>query len=194
MEILPYTSLTVSFLALATSAITLWLTLLRPARLKATRPSQIYLGPDGPHGGTGDRPKIYLRMFLIATARRGVVIEKLSATLERDETRQSFNVWVHEDGTRSVLGGGMFVPETGVAATHQFVHPTDIAPFEFRTGTYRLTIHARLFGRSTPQVIVYEELTITPEIWREMKAKSVGVYFDQSTEVGKYLIRVPNER
>jgi hypothetical protein len=194
MAILPYASLVVSLLALTISAATTWLTLLRPARLKATRPSQIYLGPDGPRGVTSDKSKIYLRMFLIATARRGVVIENLSATLERDETRQSFNVWVHQDGAKYVRGGGMFVPETGVAATHQFLHPTDIAPFEFRAGTYKLTVYARLLGRPNPQMVVYEELTITPEIWQEMKARSVGVYFDQSTEVGRYLASFDSRR
>jgi hypothetical protein len=40
-------ALVVSFLALAVSALTAWLTLLRKSEIRMTRPTVAYFGPDG---------------------------------------------------------------------------------------------------------------------------------------------------
>jgi hypothetical protein len=59
------TSLIVSFLALAISGLTAWLTVLRPGTIRMTQPTTIYFGPAG---ATPQQlplhTKIYLRSLL----------------------------------------------------------------------------------------------------------------------------------
>ncbi len=131
-------SLVISSLALAASLVTAWLTLLRRGNVKMTHPSVIFFGPDGGRGPE-HKPKVYLRTLLFSTAKRGRVIETMHATLHRNETRQTFNIWVIGDGNLA-RGSGLFVGETGVVANHHFLLPEDGNTFRFQSGTYRIEV------------------------------------------------------
>lgn len=99
-------ALTISVLALAISALTAWLTLFRRGTVRMTQPTVIFFGPDAPRSGDkAALPKIYLRTLLFATSKRGRVIESMHVALERSETRQNFNIWVH--GNDKLLAGCM---------------------------------------------------------------------------------------
>jgi hypothetical protein len=89
-------ALAISTLALCVSGLTAWLTLLQRGTVRMTQPTVIYFGPDAPrHNGGKPSPKIYLRALLFATSKRGRVIESMHASLQRNESKQNFNVWVH---------------------------------------------------------------------------------------------------
>lgn len=114
-------ALAVSVLSLAVSAVTAWLTLFRRGTVRMTQPTVIFFGPDSPRSGREKGlPKIYLRTLLFSTSKRGRVIESMHVSLERSETRQNFNIWVHGDD-KLVRGSGLYVGATGVAANHHFL-------------------------------------------------------------------------
>jgi hypothetical protein len=123
-------ALVVAILALAVSALTAWLTLLRKGEVRMTQPTVIYFGPDGGFKAEDAPPKVFLRTLLFSTGKQGHIIENMFLRLHRGETRQNFNVWVYGDKELS-RGSGLFVPETGLAANHHFVLPADGTFFHF---------------------------------------------------------------
>src|SRR5579862_7874181 len=102
-------TLSISVLALAVSASTAWLTLLRRGVVKMTRPTVIFFGPDRPRSPDDPPlPKVYLRTLLFATSKRGRVIESMHVSLARNETHQNFNIWVYGEREKLVRGSGLF--------------------------------------------------------------------------------------
>ncbi len=94
-------SLAIAALALFISGLTAWLILLRRGTVRMTQPTMIFFGHDA--GGFGP-PKVYLRALLYPTAKRGRVIQSMHATLARNETRQTFNIWVYGDKNTRCFG------------------------------------------------------------------------------------------
>src|SRR5712692_8982158 len=89
-------SLVISFLALAVSVSTAWLTFFRAGQLRMTQPTVIFFGPDGGvRPGQKRRLKVFLRTLLYSTARRGQTIESLHVNLQRGESRQNFSIWTN---------------------------------------------------------------------------------------------------
>jgi hypothetical protein len=177
MQVAP---LLISTLALAISAVTAWLTLLRRGAVKMTHPSIIFFGPDS--GPKQDwKPKVYLRTLLFCTAKRGRVIESMHVTLRRNESRQNFNIWVIGDDRLS-RGSGLFVGETGVVANHHFLTPLDGNSFSFHEGTYRIEKQSRL--------LFSHDLIVTIEQSNVLQDMQSGIYFDWGPDAGKYLSHV----
>jgi hypothetical protein len=192
-------SVAISVLALCTSVVTAWLTLFRRGTVKMTQPSVIFFGPDTPR--TRDElplPKIFLRTLLFATSKRGRVVESMHIALSRNETQQNFNVWVYGD-ERLVRGSGLFIGETGVAANHHFLAPTDASSFRFTEGRYRMDVYAQLLGDQGKKLLFSETLEISPEIATKLGAADCGLYFDWGPDSSRYLPHVdrrpplPNE-
>ena len=152
-----------------------------------TQPTVIYFGPDAP-GPNGEKPlpKVYLRTLLFATSKRGRVIESLHVSLQRNESRQNFNVWVHGD-ERLVRGSGLFVGETGIAANHHFLTPRDGSGFLFQAGTYRLELYGRLLGDSRAKLLFTQELDIPASLADSLKEPGTGIYFDWGPDSARYL-------
>src|SRR5215469_1720548 len=139
-------ALVVSFLALAVSSLTAWLTFFRKGTIKMTRPTVIFFGPDATRDpGETPLPKVYLRTLLFATSKRGRVVESMHISLLRNETSQNFNIWVYGDG-KLTRGSGLFVSETGMSANHHFLTPKDGSGFQFKEGIYTLNVYAKLLG------------------------------------------------
>lgn len=179
-------ALAVSVVALSISAVTSWLTLFRRGTVRMTQPTVIYFGPDVPRPShKNGPPKVYLRTLLFATSKRGRVIESVHVSLERSETRQNFNIWVHGDG-KLVRGSGLYVGETGVAANHHFLTPDDGSTFRFTSGRYVLKVHARLLGDSKPIQLFSQELEILPALAAQLDEDQSGLYFDWSPDSSRY--------
>ena len=180
-------AVTISTLALAVSATTAWLTLFRRGKVKMTQPTVIYFGPDAPRAREGGPPpKVYLRTLLFATSKRGRVIESMHVSLARNETHQTFNIWVYGE-EKLVRGSGLFVGETGVAANHHFLTPKDGASFQFSAGRYKLSVYARLLGDSKPSLLFSQTLEITPEVAASLQEPGSGLYFDWGADSSSYL-------
>jgi hypothetical protein len=179
----------IAFLALGISALTAWLTLLRKGALRMTQPTQIYFGPDGGFK-RGEAPsKVYLRAMLFATGKRGRIIENMFARLQRGETRQNFNIWVHGDNDNLRRGAGLFVSEIGVVTNHHFVIPPD-ATFEFISGKYLLEVFATEVGRSRAWQLFSISLEIPPTISDQLRNPDNGLYFDWGPDSQQYMAHI----
>ncbi len=183
-------SFAVSVLPLAISSATAWLTLFRRGAVKMTQPTVIFFGPDAPRSREdAGLPKVYLRTLLFSTSKRGRVIESMHIALWRNETHQNFNIWVYGEREKLVRGSGLFIGETGVAANHHFLAPTDSA-FHFAEGHYRLDVFARLLGSDTPLRLFSQTLEISRDIAVAVTERGAGVYFDWGPDSSRYLPHV----
>jgi hypothetical protein len=183
-------TVTISVLALAVSTTTAWLTLFRRGAVKMTQPTVIYFGPDAPRARDGDPPpKVYLRTLLFSTSKRGRVIESMHVSLARNETHQTFNIWVHGD-EKLVRGSGLFVGESGVATNHHFLTPKDGSTFQFSVGHYRLDVYARLLGDRKPTLLFSQMLEVAPDVAAILKEPGTGLYFDWGADSARYLPHV----
>lgn len=173
----------ISLLALGISALTAWLTYFRRGTIRSTRPTVIYFGPDA--GGVG-KPKVYLRTLLFSTAKRGRVIEGMHVTLSRNETRQTFNIWVYGD-EKLVRGSGLFVGETGVPANHHFLAPSDGTQFEFLEGEYELRLVAKILGDSSPMTLLAQSLSLTRDLAAALRERGTAIFFDWGPDSQRYI-------
>ena len=183
-------SLGIAILALAVSALTAWLTLLKRGVVLMTQPTVVYFGPDG-----GSRPdgrpglKVYFRTLLYATARRGRVIETIFVRLNRGETTQNFNIWVYGDKSLS-RGSGLFVSDAGIAANHHFLLPSDGTAFQFLPGTYTLEVFVRLVAATKPSLLHTVALDVSEGHSESLKNTRQGLYFDWGPDSGRYYAHI----
>jgi hypothetical protein len=183
-------SITISAMALSVSSVTAWLTLFRRGTVKMTQPTVIYFGTDAPRSSNEfPSPKVFLRALLFSTSKRGRVIEFLHVTLSRNETHQTFNIWVYGD-ERLVQGSGLFVGEAGVATNHHFLIPKDATSFCFVAGQYRLDVFARLLGDEKQTQLFSQTLEISREIKAALTEVHAGLYFDWGPDSSRYLPHV----
>lgn len=181
---MPLVAAVISFLALAISATTAWLTLFRKGTLRMTRPTVIFFGPDGPPS-QGSEWKVYMRTLLYATAKRPHILESMYITLRRGESVQTFNIWVYGEKGRLLRGSGLRVSEDGVVHDHHFVLPKDGTIFHFLPGEYVVDIYARLVNSQDPLLLWRSQLRLTPEQSVAIGEGS-GVYFDWGPDSQSY--------
>ena len=177
--------LAISVLALFISSLTAWLTLLRPATVKMTQPSTIYLGPDVVSADGVVHPKVYLRTLLYATAKRGCVVENMFLRVHRGETTQVFNVWVLGE-ERLARGSGLFISDAGVVTNHHFLLPADGTRFSFLPGSYVVDILATVVGRSNALRLGSIQLAISPDQSVELATTKKGLHLDWSPDAAAY--------
>ena len=150
-----------------------------------TQPTVVFFGPDGPSFEHG-KNKVYLRTLLYSTAKRGHVLESLNLSLQRNETKQNFNVWVYGEKGELNRGSGLFVPQDGVAFDHHFLLPEDGANFAFLEGTYKLTVMARLVGQSTATQLLSFQLVVTEALAKAVSQPRTAIYFDYGPDQQAY--------
>ena len=184
----------ISVLALTVSSVTAWLTLFRRGTVSMTQPTVIYFGPDAsPASEAKPPPKVFLRMLLFSTSKRGRIVESMHASLTRNETRQNFNIWVYGDD-KLVRGSGLFVGETGVVANHHFLTPKDGNSFRFVEGEYTLVVFAKLLGDKAAMRLATLKLVITRENATALQEAANGLYFDWGPDAGRYIPHIEVRR
>ncbi len=155
-----------------------------------TRPATIFFGFDSARSRDEiPLPKVFLRTLLFSTSKRGRVVESLYVSLSRNETTQNFNRWVYGDDDL-VIGSGVFVGETGVAAGHHFLLPEDGSSFRFTEGRYRIEVFAQLLGDRRKRLLFSENLDVTREIATALEKSDAGVYFDWGPDSSQYLTHI----
>lgn len=136
----------VSVVALIVSLFTAWFTIFRRGTVCSTHPSLIAFCYDSV-GMKFPQAKIFLRILLFSTGKRGNVIESLFIRIREGSRCAEFSFWGCGDKDLLIVGGGIFVPETGVVTNHHF-NPVDSgALFLFSEGTYSLELVAKIIGR-----------------------------------------------
>jgi len=181
----PSLSFAISCLALLVSGITAWLTFFRKGQLVMTQPTVVFFGPDGSRFDS-DKNKIYLRTLLYSTAKRGQVIESLHVSLQRNESKQNFNIWVYGEKENLKRGSGLFVGQEGVTFDHHFLLPKDGANFQFLSGTYRLVVFAKLVGEATSKELTTIALAINESQAPQLSEPNTGIYFDWGPDQQAY--------
>lgn len=180
----PSFSFGISCLALFVSGITAWLTFFRKGKLVMTQPTVVFFGPDGSRFDS-DKNKIYLRTLLYNTAKRGQVLESLHVSLQRNESKQNFNIWVYGEKGNLKRGSGLFVAQEGVTFDHHFLLPEDGANFQFLSGTYTLIVFAKLVGEK-PKTLMIITLAITESQASQLSERNTGIYYDWGPDQQAY--------
>ena len=137
-----------------------------------TQPTVVFFGPDGSRFDS-DKNKIYLRTLLYNTAKRGQVLESLHVSLQRNESKQNFNIWVYGEKGNLKRGSGLFVAQEGVTFDHHFLLPEDGANFQFLSGTYTLIVFAKLVGEK-PKTLMIITLAITESQASQLSERNTG--------------------
>ena len=150
-----------------------------------TQPTVVFFGPDGPKFDSG-KNKVYLRTLLYSTAKRGKVLESLHVSLQRNESKQNFNIWVYGDKGDLKRGSGLFVAQEGITFDHHFLLPDDGADFNFFSGPYRLTVFAKLVGEVVPKELLTISLTVSESQALRLSEPNTGIFFDWSPDQQSY--------
>ena len=175
----------IATLALVVSGITAWLTFFRSGKLVMTQPTTVFFGPDGLFF-EGPKRKVFLRTLLYSTAKRGQVIESLHVSLQRNESKQNFSIWVYGQKGDLTRGSGLFVPQEGVTFNHHFLPPHDGTNFTFVAGTYRLVLFAKLVGYHAPKELIALRLSITDSDALALLKPNTGIAFDWGPDLQNY--------
>ncbi len=178
-------SFAISCSALLVSGITAWLTFFRRGKLVMTQPTVIFFGPDGSKFEGGEN-KIYLRTLLYSTSKRGQVLESLHISLQRNESKQNFSIWVYGEKDDLKRGSGLFVPQEGVTFNHHFLLPKDGANFKFLAGIYKLSVIARLVGDKKSIELASIHLAINESQATQLVTPNTGIYFDWGPDQQDY--------
>ncbi|ETD37909.1 hypothetical protein U724_20705 [Pseudomonas chlororaphis subsp. aurantiaca PB-St2] len=174
-----------SCLALIVSGTTVWLTFFRKGQLLMTQPTTVFFGPDGSKFD-GNKNKIYLRTLLYSSAKKGHVLESLHVALQRNESKQNFNIWVYGDKGDLQRGSGLFIPQEGITFDHHFLLPADGTNFAFLAGVYKLIVFAKLVGENTSHKLITISLPISESQAARLSEPRTGIYFDWGPDQQSY--------
>jgi hypothetical protein len=101
MAVSNFAPLIISLVSAAISLTTLWFSVLHRGSIKMTRPRLVaLLRGDGP---VADAPKIFMRMLLFSTGKRGQTLESLFAKVHQKNSSQLFLFWATEIRLSSAL-------------------------------------------------------------------------------------------
>jgi hypothetical protein len=172
-------SVIVSFLALAISAVTAWLTLFRRGTVRMTHPAIVAFAHDT---SPIICPKVFLRTLLYSTAQKGQVIESIFIKLRHGESDQIFSFWGYGESSSLVRGSGLYVGQEGVAYYHHFLLPDDGTNYSFLSGNYTLETYATLVGRKQPCLLNTLHLSLTEDQSNALRDTSTDIFFDWGPE------------
>jgi hypothetical protein len=166
-----------SCIALAVSLTTAWFTLFHRGTVKITRPRFVALvRGDGPDP---DAPKIFIRMLLYSTGKRGRAVETLFAKVRRGDATQLFLFWSYGETNDLRVGSGLYVGPDGHTANHHFVLLPDAPPFPFEAGAYEIEIYATFPRRSRAVLLHTAQLTLSANASQQLRDDpSVAIYFN----------------
>lgn len=175
-------SIFISIISLLISGLTFWLTKVKKGSIKMTKPTVIFMGPDGQGS---NHKKIFIRTLLFSTADNGRYVQNMYIRLQRGESVQNFNIWVYDDNSGLVRGSGLYISRTGLACNHHFLMPRDGSKYEFLEGAYTLQIFIEPIA-GKPHKLFEQMLSINKDQEKEMRNKGVGIYFDWAPNTQSY--------
>lgn len=154
-----------------------------------TQPTVIFFGPDGILYNS-DNCKIFLRTLLFSTAKKGQVLESLHVSIQRNESKQNFNIWVYGEKGDLKRGSGLFVPQEGVVYDHHFLLPKDGADFKFFEGKYKLIVYAKLVGKTQTMKLSTIDLYLSQSHAGELAKPNVGLFYDWGPDQQSYYAHI----
>jgi|GEM_PF-319158 len=186
-----FVSISISAVALTLSVVTAWLTILQRGRLRATRPTVVYFGPDA---GGDCPPKVFLRTLLYSTGQRGKVIEHMYARVSRRDNGQVFSIWVYGERDQLVRGSGLHVGPNGHGCNHHFLMGERDSTFRFTPGDYTVELFATCVGDRKPRQLLHSgPLHVDVNLAKALD-EGKSLYFDWSSDSGNYAPHVEEKR
>ena len=176
-------SLLVSFVALFVSGLTFYYTRLKRGRVKMTKPTTIYLGPDGVNFENQKEKKVFIRTLLYSTSEKGQYIQNMFVKLQKGESIQNFNVWIYGD-SGLVRGSGLFVNNQGISNNHHFLLPRN-TNYEFLPGEYRLQVFVETVNRE-PYQIFEQKLIVSNSEYTDVNQRQTGIFYDWAPNSQNY--------
>jgi len=180
----------ISIIALVVSLLTAWLTIFRRGSVRCTQPSFIAFRYD-----FLNKPfalaKIFLRILLFSTGKRGWVVENLFLRVKEGSRSEEFSFWGYGDKDL-VRGSGIFVPETGVVTNHHFNPLQTDNLFQFSHGTYRLELVAKLVAKKRLISLWEIELDVPSGVFDTRIDGNTAIFFNWSPERKCYVASIEN--
>lgn len=178
-------SLVLSILAIIFTGYTFYFTSLRKGRVKMTKPSVIFLGPDGPESGN---KKVFIRTLLYSTAQKGNYIQNMYLKLTNNRKSKIFNIWVYDnDGLKR--GSGLYISEEGISANHHFLLNNKNDDFKFMEGLNNIEIFVEHINGKESK-IHNSKLFLSTEQTEKLGSSNAGIYFDWDPGTKSYLPHV----
>ena len=170
----------ISVVSLVVSITVAWFTLLWRGNLGMTHPMLVgFLYED-------DRPKVFFRVMLYATGKRGHIIEALYLKVHRGESTQTFNFWMYGETKDLKIGSGLRVGEDGVSFNHHFLPPRDVSSYAFLAGDYVIDVYARILNRNAPVHLASVKLSLATELAEALHDHTRGVLFTWGPDSQRY--------
>jgi hypothetical protein len=171
-----------SVISLLLSLTVAWLTLFRRGNLGMTRPMLVGFLYEN------QQPKVFFRMMLYATGKRGHIIEALYLKVRRDESTQTFNYWMYGETKDLKIGSGLRVGEDGVSFNHHFLPlpPEGVSSYAFFSGEYVIDVYARVLNRKAPVHLSTVKLSLSRELADALCDRSKGVLFTWEPDSQSY--------
>jgi hypothetical protein len=175
--------------ALATSLFTLWFMAMRRGTVRSTHPAVIAFRYDFV-GAKAPQAKIFIRVLLLSTGKRGRVVESLFLRVREGARVAEFSYWGYVDQGHLVRGSGIFVPETGLATNHHF-NPADTENvFLFSEGAYSLELVAKVLGRKRLLSLWRIELEMPLGVFGSNIPRDSVVFFNWLPERRQYVASI----
>ena len=182
-------SVLIAMLSLSVSLAVAWLTLVHRGRLRMTRPSLVVLTrADGPDP---EAPKIFMRMMLYSTGKRGHVVENLFAKVRRAESTQPFLFWSYGETNKLSVGSGIYVNQGGHVANHHFLLTAESRDYRLLAGKLTIDVYAVFDRDEQPTLLRSIDIFLPEEAAKALLNDSGAVlFFAWDPEAGKYRSRV----
>lgn len=175
--------------ALAVSLFTLWFTAMRRGTVRSTHPAFVAFRYDFV-GAKAPQAKIFIRMLLLSTGKRGRVVESLFLRVREGARAAEFSFWGCGDQDHLIRGSGIFVPETGLATNHHF-NPADTENvFLFSAGVYSLELVAKVLGRRRLLSLWRIELEMPSGVFGSTIRRDSSVFFNWLPERRQYVASI----
>ena len=185
-EVLP---LILSSIAIILSGLTLYFVNFWGGKVHMVKPSQVWFGFSKPRKMGA---AIFVKSLIYSSGIQGRVIESMYVTLERGETKQSFNIWNIGQKTNMYRPGGLRVNKGGYLGDHVFLLPKDSSEFTFSDGKYLLEIFARLAGDKNPVKLQSIKLFV-PQNLSNKASNTRGIYFDLHSDAKEYVVSLDHQ-
>ena len=169
-------SFAISIIALFISVLTFYYSRMKTGKVKMTKPTTIFFGPDGKNMEHFDHNKIFIRTLLYSTSDKGQYIQNMYARLTRSESIQNFNVWVYGDN-ELLRGSGLFVDKAGISSNHHFLLPKDGTSYNFLSGEYNLQIFVETVDNASYKIFE-QNLPLSTPLHKDLVDNRSGVYYD----------------
>lgn len=172
--------LAISAVSLILSITVAWLTLFRRGTLGMTQPMLIgFLHED-------EQAKIFYRVMLYATGKRGHIVEALYLKVKRGSRTDTFNFWIYGETKDLKIGSGLRVGEDGVSFNHHFLPSKDAPSYAFHAGEYTIGLHAAILNRRAPVLLSTVKLFLSDDQAVALTDPVMGVLFTWDPDSRSY--------